>query len=284
MNMGDLLGDLRGQAAVLQRLVKLIAGYERLGAEPVRNAYERERTLVEADKVGATLEEGELKRRVREWVAAQRARVEEAKEEFKFEFGRQFMAGLEGSGLTVRGQLPLLRCGLFSVRVDFGTGRATIFWGPEVERLKGGVKIEPLGLARLLREYDASLKKRAITDPADFVRRLFIAYRRLCAGQGIAEGERVFLIDLLGEMVFLMQPEGFRVNPARERFVEYPRIRFSYDLYLLKRSGVREVEGRQLRLSVANFDATAEKGKALWVPDSEEGDGTNYSYISFVRG
>jgi len=282
--MEGLIGVLKDTALRSQKVAKLLAGYSRLVSEPIRNAYERERMVVEVEKAIEGFAPGEVRDKVRQWLDEEKRQIEAAKEEFKFEFGRQLLAGLEGSGLTVRGQLPFLRCGLFSVRVDFTTGRATVFWGPEIERLKSGVKLEPLALAKILRSYDESLKKRAIKEPAEFVERLFTAYRRICLARNIVEGERVFLVDLLSEMVFLMQSEGFRVNPVRERFVEYPRIRFSYDLYILKRSGVRTVGGKGLRLSVANFDATGEKAKSLWVPDNEEGEGTFYSYISFVNG
>ncbi len=58
-------------------------------------------------------------------------------------------------------------------------------------------------------------------------------------------------------------------------------MRFSHDLLRLKQAGAFVVSDVQLKLHVANFDATTEKAKALWVPDSEEGDGTHYSYLSF---
>ncbi len=282
--MEGLIRILKDNALHCQQLVKRLVAYQKLLNEPVRRAYEREKSLGEIEELAGRLPAGEVRVKLEEWLCAERSGLEEAKNEFRFEFGKVLLQGLEGSGMGVKGQLPFLRCGLFSVRVDFTTGRATIFWGPEIERLKSGVPAEPLGLAKLLRSYQESLAKRAIKEPEDFARRLLVAYRRLCANQGVGEGARVFLIDLLGEMVLLMQPEGFKVNPVKERFVEYPRVRFSYDLYLLKRSGVRTVEGRQIRLSVANFDATAEKAKALWVPDNEGGEGTYYSYIAFVRG
>ncbi|MGQ9677668.1 MAG: hypothetical protein ACUVUD_00080 [bacterium] len=280
--MEGLIGLLKDTALRSQKVAKLLTNYGRLTGEPVRNAYERERLLVEIEQVAEGFAESGVKEKVRAWLAEEKKRVADAKDEFKFEFGRQLLLGLEGSGLSVKGQLPFLRWGFFSVRVDFTNGRATIFWGPEIERLKSGVKLEPLGLAKLLRSYEESLKKRAIKEPQEFVDRVFVAYRRICLARNLVEGERIFLVDLLSEMVFLMQPPGFKVNPVRERFVEYPRIRFSYDLHLLKRSGVRTVGNRNFRLTVANFDATGEKTKALWVPDNEEGEGTYYSYISFV--
>jgi hypothetical protein len=81
----------------------------------------------------------------------------------------------------------------------------------------------------------------------------------------------------------LQQPPGFRLNPTQEKFVEYPRIRFSYDLFRLRQAGQFQAGEDRLKLHVANFDATTEKAKALWVPDNEAGDGTHYSYVSFTR-
>uniref|UniRef100_A0A7C1SRM2 Uncharacterized protein n=1 Tax=candidate division WOR-3 bacterium TaxID=2052148 RepID=A0A7C1SRM2_UNCW3 len=280
--MEGLTGVLKELVRRSQQVVKRLDGYQALLREPVANAYERARLLAEIERLAAGFPEGELRQKLLEWLNSERAQVEEAKSEFRFEFGKRLIAGLEGSGLAVRGQLPLLRIGFFAIRADFERGRATVFWGPEIEQLKSGVPLEPLGLARLVRSYQESLKVKGIREPEEFLARLLSAYRRRCGAEGLAEGERVLLSDLLAELVLLSQPESFRSDPVRENFVEYPRIRFSYDLYLLKRSGVRAVAGQELRLTVANFDATAKKSRALWVPDSEEGDGTYYSYISFV--
>lgn len=282
MNMEGLAGVLKELVRRAQQVVKRLDHYQGLLKEPVANAYERARVLAEIEKLVAGFPEGELREKLSGWLESERAQIEEAKSEFRFEFGKRLIAGLEGSGLTVRGQLPLLRVGLFTIRADFECGRAAIFWGPEIEQLKTGVPLEPLGLARLVRTYQESLVSRGIKEPAIYLERLWHAYQLICRVQGVAEGERVLLSDLLAGLVLSSQSESFRIDPVRDNFVEYPRIRFSYDLYLLKRSGVRAVAGHELRLTVANFDATAKKSRALWVPDSEEGDGTYYSYIAFV--
>ncbi len=282
MDMEGLTGVLKELARRSQLLVKRLNGYQVLTQEPVANAYERARMLAEIERLAGGFPDGEVRQKLLEWLNAEQKQVEEAKSEFRFDFGKRLIAGLEGSGLAVRGQLPVLRIGFFTIRVDFERGKATIFWGPEIEEIKSGIGLEPAGLARLVRSYQESLKAKRVREPADFLARLLSAYRRRCTADGLAEGARVLLSDLLAELVLMSQPESFRVNPVRENFVEYPRIRFSYDLYLLKRSGVRTVAGQELRLTVANFDATVKKSRALWVPDSEEGDGTYYSYISFV--
>jgi hypothetical protein len=264
------------------RLSKRLAAYQLLVDAGVSAAYQRERELAGIRGLIAAFPDSEARRRLEEWHCAEEAAVGEQKEEFRFAFGRELSTGLEGSGLVPRGQMPSLRVGMFSVKVDFEAGAATVFWGPEVERLRSGLKLAPAELARTLRVWHESLKAQEKLDTAELLRRMRQAYRRLVTLAGLNDGARVYLIDLLGELVLLMQPQSFRMNPAREKFVEYPRVRFSYDLFRLRRDGRFDAGDARLKLHVANFDATAEKTRALWVPDNEDGDGTHYSYVSFT--
>jgi len=274
----ELLQSLSGQS---QKLARRLAAYRGLLSDPVNNVHARARAIAELSGAIQAFPDSEVRERLGEWLRNESAAIEQGRAEFRFEFGRQLVAGLEGSGMTVRGQLPLLRVGLFTVRADFEAGSATIFWGPEIEKLKSGLELAPGELATTLRKWNERLRQKSI-EPAKLAARLQAAYRRFCGIGGLNQGTRVFLLDLLSELVLMMQPESFRLNPAQEKFVEYPRVRFSYDLFRLKQAGAFAVGDVQLKLHVANFDATTEKAKALWVPDSEEGDGTHYSYMSFT--
>jgi hypothetical protein len=281
--MEGLLESLRSLSGQATKLAKRLESYSKLLSDPVNNVHERAAVLADVRRLLPAFPPGEVRQQLEDWLAGESAAVEQGRAEFKFEFGRQLVAGLEGSGLSVKGQLPLLRVGLFTLRIDFDAGSATIYWGPEIEKVKSGLKPAPAELARTLKAYDERLKQKSV-EPEKLARLVHAAYRRICLFGGLADGTRVFLLDLLSELVLLLQPEKFKLNPAQERFVEYPRIRFSYDLFRLKQAGRFEVAGDKMKLHVANFDATTEKAKALWVPDNEEGDGTHYSYVSFVKG
>ncbi len=275
----ELLRSLSGQS---QKLARRLVAYRDLLSDPVNNVHARARAIAELSGAIQAFPDSEVRQKLAEWCRNESAAIEQSRVEFRFEFGRQLVAGLVGSGLNVRGQLPLLRAGLFAVRADLEAGSATIFWGPEVEKLKSGLALAPGELAATLKRWNNRLREKSV-EPAKLAERLHAAYRRFCGVGGMPEGTRVFLLDLLSELVLLMQPESFRLNPAQEKFVEYPRVRFSYDLFRLKQAGAFAVGNAQLKLHVANFDATTEKARALWVPDSEEGDGTHYSYISFGK-
>jgi hypothetical protein len=279
--MEGLVGLLQSLSGQSQKLARRLIAYRSLLSDPIGSVYARARAVADLSAAIQTFPDSEVRQMLAEWCRSESAAIEQSRAEFRFEFGRQLLAGLEGSGMALKGQLPLLRAGLFTVRTDFEAGSATIFWGPEIEKLKSGIALAPAELAATLRKWNERLRQKSV-EPAKLATRLHSAYRRFCGLGGLGEGTRVFLLDLLSELVLMMQPESFRLNPAQEKFVEYPRVRFSYDLFRLKQAGAFAVGDDQLKLHVANFDATTEKSKALWVPDSEEGEGTHYSYISFA--
>ncbi|HTW91100.1 MAG TPA: hypothetical protein VMH22_05270 [bacterium] len=275
----ELLQSLSRQS---QKLARQLVTYRSLLAQPMEKVHARASAIAELGAAVQAFPDAEVRQRMLDWLRAESEAIEQSRAEFRFQFGRQLVSGLEGSGMAVSGQLPLLRVGLFTLRTDFDAGTATIYWGPEIEKLKSGIALAPTELAATLRKWNDRLRQKSV--PPDRLLSLsHRAYQRVCTFKGLGEGTRVFLLDLLSELVVLMQPESFRLNPAREKFVEYPRVRFSYDLFRLKQAGAYAVGEVQLKLHVANFDATTEKAKALWVPDSEEGGGTHYSYISFGR-
>jgi len=276
----ELLESLSGQAG---KLAKRLTAYRPLLSDPVNNASVRARAVEEIARLARAFPESEARTKVLEWLNEESQAVEKSREEFRFEFGRRLVAGLEGSGLTARGQLPTLRIGCFTLRTDFDAGTATVFWGPEVEKLKSGLRLVPAELARTLRAYHEALKDKSV-EPAKLAGLLHSAYQRIVTLNNLPPGTRVFLLDLLAEVTMLVQPAAFRLNPVQEKFVEYPRVRFSFDLYRLRQAGLFQAGEDRMKLHVANFDATTEKARALWVPDNEEGEGTHYSYVSFNKG
>jgi len=257
-----------------QSLLKRLKEYERLCENPVDSAFSRSRSLAAFDASVQEFPDSELKSELGRWLVEERAQVAKDQEEFRYQFGTRFASALAEQGLKAKGQMPVLRVGMFSVRLDLAAGKASVFWGPEVELLKSGLPLRPSELAETLSRWTSDLKAKA-TEPEKMRKSLRDAYRRACGALGVEEGSRILLADALAELVMLLQPKGFRQDPARARFVEYPRVRFSYDLFRLR------AEPGAMRLHVANFDATLEKSGAIWVPDNEEGEGTCYSYVSF---
>ncbi len=276
--MEGLLARLRDAAASSQKLQKRLTAYRRLLDRPIDNAFARDRELAAIGRAVEDFPDGGLKKQLADWLESESRSVSEHRDEFRFRFGTELAASLKQAGLSAHGQLPVLRVGLFTVRVDFDSGKATVYWGPEVEKLKTGLPLSPEGLSRALKSWTEDLKSKSI--PPDKFRRMLVeACHRVATIKGLGPGVRVSLTDVLAELVMMMQPPSFRADPSKTRFAEYPRVRFSYDLYRL-RSAAPADEAVKLRLHVATFDATTRKTTALWVPDNAEGEGTHYAYVS----
>ena len=276
--MEGLLDRLRDVAASSQKLQKRLVAYSRLLGKPVDNAFLRDKELTAIGRMVEGFPDAELKKELAAWFETETRAVSEHRDEFRFRFGTELAASLNQAGLSAHGQLPALRVGLFTVRVDFDSGRATVFWGPEVEKLKTGLPLSPEGLSRTLKKWTEDLESRSI--PPDKFRKMLVeAYQRVVVIKGLGAGARVPLTDVSAELVMMMQPASFRADPSKNRFVEYPRVRFSYDLYRLRSTATPD-EAVKLRLHVATFDATTRKTSALWVPDNREGEGTHYAYLS----
>ncbi|MEO0102625.1 MAG: hypothetical protein ABIK81_02855, partial [candidate division WOR-3 bacterium] len=195
------------------------------------------------------------------------------KESLRERFGWELKELVEKEGKTIKGQYPDLKIGFLTLEINFDRNFANLYWGNKLEMIKRKIPLQPPLIIRSLQEFYRSLRPGEF-NPQLFAQQLLSAYLK-------KETEKVFLIDLLPEIAFALQGKEFRENPNRRNFREYPRYRFSYDLYQLKNSGLREVAGYTFSFAVATFDQTLEKRKALWVPINEEGEGVYYSTVTF---
>lgn len=272
---------LRATSDACRKVLGRIKTYDALRDQGIASSYQRERELDGIRGLVSALPPGTLSQELLSWVESELEAARADQLEFRRRFGSEFSREVAAAGMRVLGQLPLLRVGWYAVEVEFGLGRAALFWGPQAERLESSLPLSAGGLAgEIRRRRESGLAQAA--RPEELMPRLRQAYRRHCLSSGAPIGGRVFLIDLLAELCFLNQTKQFRTDPIRPKFTEYPRPRFSLELHLLRTDSSGLAARSGVRLHVANFDATTERARALWVPDNEDGDGTYFSYISFT--
>jgi hypothetical protein len=280
--MEELLRRMLSDGRQARILLRRIQDYQKLAGAELSNTYRLEQALPAIRRLVDGLSDAEHKCRLLEWCAQQEAQIRGLKDDFRFRFGSELKERLERQGLALSGQLPVLHAGRYTIRLDFDTGSAALYWGPEIERIRGRVRLAAEEIERVLADFDGRLKARPFK-PQEFLKLLGTAYDRFLYGQRLVPGSRVLLVDLLREIAFLTQPRKFALNPVRDNFQDYSRIQFGYDLFRLRQSEQPVLDGRRLRLSVATFDSTTEKARSLWVPDNEQGSGTYYSYLSFAE-
>ncbi|MEO0108257.1 MAG: hypothetical protein ABIK62_03685 [candidate division WOR-3 bacterium] len=272
-------------ASILRPLARQVAKYERLARDESFSIRRAEQVLVSIRSLVERLNESDWRRQLLTWCSSESERIQGLRGELRFKLGTELKSSLEAQGFGVSGQLPLLRVGHYTLRVDFEGEFAHIFWGPEVELLRARVPLVASEIARNVATLEQELRRHPLV-AEEFLERLRSAYGRHLRESGKPPGAKVYLTDVLREMVFLMQSRKFAANPVRANFRGYSRVQFSYDLYRLRQLRTRtdaseQYAGPALRLSVATFDSTTDKVKSLWIPDSDEGTGTYYSFIAF---
>jgi hypothetical protein len=278
--MENLIEFLTITTKKTQALVKRLKAFQALKAKEGLNLPVLEKNLAVIKGFLTDFPDTAVKDSVLSWYMEEASALNKAKDEFRFNFGATLKGLLEKEGIALHGQLPMLRAGFFSLKINFDLGSAALYWGPEIETIKTRIPLTPEEIVKAIKIFLTRLGRKEF-DTAGFLKKLHRAYQRSIAANNLSLGTKVFLVDVLPELAFLSQPDAFRLDPAKERFREYSRIQFGFDLYRLKQGEVQIVEHHKLKLSVATFDATTEKKRSLWVPDNDHGEGTYYSYIAF---
>ncbi|MEO0116892.1 MAG: hypothetical protein ABIK97_05045 [candidate division WOR-3 bacterium] len=276
MEIAEFLSEIEKDAQRLRRVVRLYQKIKEKG-----DLIKIEKFLLKKEKEIGGLKSEYLKNLAENFYKEIADFLQAEKDTLREKFGRELKELVEREGKVIKGQYPDLKIGLLTLEVNFLGNYAHLYWGNKLEMIRRKIPLNPPLILRAIQEFYQSLKPKEF-HPQLFLQKLFLAYRHFLSTNKKGEGERVFLVDLLPEIAFAIQGKEFREDPRRRNFREYPRYRFSYDLYQLINSGMREVAGYTFSLAVATFDQTLEKRKALWVPINEEGEGVYYSTIAFL--
>lgn len=277
--MKEIVEGFKALIKTSSKITKLINDYAKLKEKPTDNAYVMEKKLAEVSKITATLTDFDLKNLLMNWLNQEKKEIERLKEEFRFTFGEQLRTLFQQDNITIKGQYPILRVGFYTLVLNFEFGEATLYFGPQIEKLKSKIPLEPETVYQAIKKFDEELKKKKF-DPREFYLDLETAYKRRLNILNRAYGEKVLLVDVFDEYVFLKQPPQFFIDPRKENYREFSRVELAYLMYLFKKS---EFTQKSIHLYVATFDATTDKKQAIWIPDDEEGEGTYYGYMAIEK-
>jgi hypothetical protein len=275
----EIIDSLRTLVNSLNRIIKLINAHNRIKENSVDNAYLLEKNIGEIERLISELPDLELKNRLNTWLKKEKQDVEVFKEDFRFKFGKELTALFSKEGKRIKGQYPILRVGFYTLKLDFQFGEATLFFGPEIEKIKSKIPLQPKIIFETIKKYDNDLRTIKST-PEEIFKGLYKAYHNRLNLANKSFGEKLLITEVLNEYVMLKQSKKFFIDPQKSNFHEYSRVKLSYMLYLLKKSNLLE---KGIRLHVATFDATVDKIHSIWILENEDGEGTHYSQISFEK-
>jgi hypothetical protein len=201
---------------------------------------------------------------------AYRAEVGKAEATIKQHFGVNLEKALKPIGLKLSGQYPSLKAGLFTLKLNFESAKATVWYGNEQEKLGEA----PLVVDKVAKVFEKALKSLGSElDEETFIAKLQKAYTR--AKQ--SDQPLVPINHVLPELAYLVQREPFYKDPIKDKYRSYSRADYSYDLFKFGKGA--QLQGLQLKVAVRQY--TQRRQDFLWVPNSDQGEGAVYSHLLF---
>ena len=184
-----------------------------------------------------------------------RALADEKLSDLEFTFARDLRAAFQDNGIELSGPPHELIADLFVLRVDMRRRLVDMTFSRQPVSAK---KIK-LDVAQVVTAYERAWRdicERKV-DLDKLLAELYEACGRVLKLSGKTAGTRTSLLDVYRELIMVRQPAGFRKNPSKNSFVDYPKAHFIYDLLQLRRQQKTECEGHRLNFGTATISETS---------------------------
>ncbi len=180
-------------------------------------------------------------------------------------------------GWKVKGHLPNLRAGPYTLEVKVNEGEVALWLGPRQELLEVVHTQMPARVVDRLSALHSTLLASNF-DERRFLARLEEAYSLAAARTRRKFGEDVPITVVLTLMALLVQDRRFSNDPRRRNYRDYSRAKFAYELF---RTRQREIDGKRLELRTASRAYTRRRSDFIWIPTDLYGNGEPCSHIRF---
>jgi len=273
MDLKRLISEFQEQQKTFQSINKLLRELSRLDENSNENLPRIRQAISTLRDVANSVQMVEASaHNLTKWISQYELEVKKAEEEIKKQFGAELEKELEKLGLSLSGQYPELKAGLFTIELDFNQWKATLWYGPKQEHL---VQC-PLSVSKIVSRLEKERQQLGSQLPENqLLEKIGEAYYRAV---DMKRGEDTPIIRVLAELSYLLQSTRFLQDPKCEHYKSYSRADFSYDLFR-----IRKFQSR-IHLTTATRTHTKRRSDFLWVPDDENGKGTTYSHLRFEEG
>jgi hypothetical protein len=264
MTLPPLPETLQAEFEQHTKLHKAFKALQKILEKPDFTPMKAHKALASVRKEAAEVSETE------DYFAQLEEAITERERHIKSHIGRHIHEALQAEGLSLAGQYPRFQCSFFYLELNIAKDQATLWYGPEQEKL-AQVKHNAPDIAEAILKARRKLAHAWTED--DFLAQLRSSYKALLAQVGPAES--LPLIDLLAQIAFDLsrKDKHFSEDPRPRYFADYGRENFSYDLF-------RTREKRAYSLRVATRLDTRQRSGYLWIPKSESTEGTTFASIS----
>ncbi|HEX4946220.1 MAG TPA: hypothetical protein VFZ34_06140 [Blastocatellia bacterium] len=257
--LAEVRRQLAGEVKIRQALIKPLDQAQRALKDAHQNAValHEATTLLEQPP-----EELSLPSHYQKLIRQVRAVADENLSELEFTFARDLREAFKAISIKLDGPPDALIAELFVIRPDLRKKQVTMTFSrqPVTKPVK-------LDVEKVVTAYQKARKEicERKVDQQELLAELYEAYVRVVKLQDKTMGFRASIVDVFRELVIVRQPLGFRKDPNKGRFVDYPKTHFAYDLLQLRQSKKMTYNGLHLNLGTATIDTTSDSTKAMFL-------------------
>ncbi|HYE75307.1 MAG TPA: hypothetical protein VEF04_18330 [Blastocatellia bacterium] len=258
--LGEVRRQLAGEVKLRQAIIKPLDQAQRALKDPHKNA-------VELHEATALLEnapqEVPVPTTYDKLVKELRTLADEQLSELEFTFARDLREAFTSLGIELEGPPHEMIAELFVIRPDLRKKQVGITFSRQPVT-KGAVKLNVEKVVSAYQKARKDICERKV-DYDELLGELFEAYQRVLKLTDKSPGARVSIVQCYLELVLVRQPLGFRKDPNKSKFVDYPKTHFAYDLLELRRQQKLSYQDHRLNLGTATIDVTSDSTKAMYL-------------------
>ncbi len=278
-------------SADLSEIRKILAGEVKLRSGVIKPLETAMRALKDPHKNAVVLAESvaalenppsdlELPENYQSSVAQLKTIADENLAELEFTFARDLREAFAEKGITLGGSSASeLIAELFVIKVDMRRKQVDMTFSrqPVTDR-----KIK-LNVEQVVAVYERARKTicERNVDLKALLGELFEAYHRVLKLSDKPMGTRTIIVDCYRELIMVRQPAAFRKTPSKQKFLDYPKTHFAFDMMQLRRSQQMVFEGHRLNLGTATIDIGTDSARAMFLAtDATEGQFIQHLYFT----
>ena len=278
-------------SADLSEIRKILAGEVKLRSGVIKPLETAMRALKDPHKNAVVLAESvaalenppldlELPENYQSSVEQLKTIADENLAELEFTFARDLREAFAEKGITLGGSSASeLIAELFVIKVDMRRKQVDMTFSrqPVTDR-----KIK-LNVEQVVAVYERARKTicERNVDLNALLGELFEAYNRVLKLSEKQIGTRTIIVDCYRELIMVRQPAAFRKTPSKQKFLDYPKTHFAFDMMQLRRSQQMVFEGHRLNLGTATIDVGSDSAKAMFLAtDATEGQFIQHLYFT----
>ncbi|MGI8884834.1 MAG: hypothetical protein ACR2IA_11405 [Pyrinomonadaceae bacterium] len=200
--------------------------------------------------------------------------------ELEFTFARDLREAFGEKDITLGGSSASeLIADLFVIKVDMRRKQVDMTFSRQPvtdKKIKLNVEQVVAGYERARRE----ICERNI-DLNALLGELFEAYNRVLKLTDKPMGTRTIIVDCYRELIMVRQPASFRKTPSKQKFLDYPKTHFAFDMMQLRRQQNMMFQGHRLNLGTATIDVGSDSARAMFLAtDANEGQFIQHLYFT----